>query len=195
MSENEGTKEPSFDASAIVGRVQDGDPGAEQALVCQYSRGLILMLTHRCNDPELAADLHQETFIVVLKRLREAGIEDPSKIKSFIWATANNLFINEYRKLKRRNTWADTDRFDYIADETSDLVASLETEQTAARVRQMIQSLPVARDREMLYRFYISGEEKPSICASLELDAHHFDRVIHRAKQRLKQIYLLGNSV
>ncbi len=191
MDESSGQQNQLFDAVDILRRIRNGDTAAEGALVRHFSRGLLLMLVNRSGDTELAADLHQETFIVVLNRLRSDGIENPAQIKPFIWATANNLFINEYRKQKRRNTWTDSDRFNFMEDSGADILSQMESEQSADVVREALQSLPVERDREVLYRYFISGEEKTRICSDLALDPHHFDRVVYRAKQRLKQILMV----
>ena len=47
------------------------------------------------------------------------------------------------------------------------------------------------RDRTLLVRFYLDEEEKESICQDLRLDARQFDRVLHRARQRLRQVLTL----
>ena len=58
----------------------------------------------------------------------------------------------------------------------------------AASVRSLIESLPTARDREIVKRFYLDEDEKDVICRDLGLSALHFDKVIFRARQRMKAL-------
>jgi RNA polymerase sigma-70 factor (ECF subfamily) len=48
--------------------------------------------------------------------------------------------------------------------------------------------LPVPRDREVIKRFYLDEETKDAICQSLGLSPIHFDRVIFRARQRMRAL-------
>jgi RNA polymerase sigma-70 factor (ECF subfamily) len=58
----------------------------------------------------------------------------------------------------------------------------------AAQVRRVLQDLNSPRDREILVRFYLQEEDKSSICRDLALDADQFDKVLHRARGRLKEL-------
>ena len=176
-----------FDIEAVLSAIGAGQPAAETALVRQYSRGLLLMLTHRCGDVELAADIHQDTFMVVLTRLRKKPLDKPEQVKAFIHTTAVNLFINHYRKEKRHNTWADADAVEVAVDPAADQIQRLEKSETAKIVHAVIKELPAERDREILWLYFIDEQEKPSICTQLDLSTEHFDRVLYRAKQRLRQ--------
>jgi RNA polymerase sigma-70 factor, ECF subfamily len=55
-------------------------------------------------------------------------------------------------------------------------------------VRRLLAELPVERDREILRRHYLSEESKDSVCHALGIDDAHFRRVLHRAKQRLREL-------
>src|SRR6185436_5403273 len=44
------------------------------------------------------------------------------------------------------------------------------------------------RDREILVRFYLQEEEKEAICRDLALAPDQFDKVLHRARARLKEL-------
>ncbi|MBE9549964.1 MAG: sigma-70 family RNA polymerase sigma factor [Proteobacteria bacterium] len=176
-----------FDIESVLKAIAAGEPAAETALVHQYSRGLLLMLTQRCGDVELAADMHQDTFMVVLTRLRKQALDNPQQIKAFIHSTAVNLFINHYRKEKRRNTWGDDDAVGAAADPAPDQVRRLEKKDTAKLVHAVIKELPGERDRKILWLYFIDEIEKPAICTQLDLSTEHFDRVLYRAKQRLRQ--------
>jgi len=125
--------------------------------------------------------------MVVLTRLRKQPLDNPKQAKAFIHTTAVNLFINHYRKERRRNTWADGDAVDAAVDPMPDQVTRLEKKDTAELVHTVINELPGSRDRKILWLYFIDELEKPGICAQLDLSTEHFDRVLYRAKQRLRQ--------
>ena len=48
--------------------------------------------------------------------------------------------------------------------------------------------MPTQRDREVVKRFYLDEEDKDAICRDLGLSALHFDKVIFRARQRMRSL-------
>ena len=50
-----------------------------------------------------------------------------------------------------------------------------------------IDGLNLERDRQILLRFYMQEQTKDEICDALLLDKDHFDRVISRARKRLRE--------
>src|SRR5947199_6430839 len=85
-------------AAELARRIGAGDRRAETELVERYSRGLLFHLRHMTGNPAASDDLHQETFRVVLERLRGEGLAPPEQLSGFIFRTARNLFLGDYRK-------------------------------------------------------------------------------------------------
>ena len=175
-------------AADLVRRIAAGDAAAEGALVERYRRGLLRLLRHLGALPDLAEDLQQETFIIAIERLRHRGLDDPAGLSSFLRATARNLWIAERRKLERRQTWGDSGEIAAaVAPAPSQLQSVLLDEETRI-VRKVIGELRTDRDRHVLFRFHVGGEDKAKICADLGLDSLHFNRVLFRARQRFKEL-------
>jgi RNA polymerase sigma-70 factor, ECF subfamily len=171
-----------------IHRGKGGDAAAETELFRRYSRGLLYMLRRMAGDPALADDLHQETFRVVIERLRERGLEEPERLAGFLHRTAKNLFIGGYRKVIRRKTEGEIDGLEAVADPGADPHQRAVREEESALVRRLIGELETDRDRQILYRFYIAEEDKERICADLDLSSLHFNRVLFRARQRFKDL-------
>ena len=176
------------DPTDLVQRIRSGDSEAESLLIQKYSRPLLTLLRCKVKDPELAQDLHQDTFRVVLERLRDKGLDDPSKVAHFINRTAINLHIGVIRKEQRRQTTANTEIAHEAVDQGSGPLLKVLAREGKNAVRALLNELPTPRDQDILRRFYIGEEEKASICSSLDLSPEHFDRVISRARKRFRQI-------
>ena len=160
------------------------------------------MVERRCGDAELARDICQETFAVLIPKFRREKIADPEKLGSYIQQTAVNLFIASKRKDARRQTYADSEFIDTYVDGSvdgaigvlaggdgfADPLSELEKMQIRKEVRESIQSLKNNRDVEVLYRYYILELEKEDICQQLDIDFRHFDKVISRARGRLRHL-------
>jgi len=172
----------------LANSIAAGNPAAETELVRRYSSKIEFILRRRCRDASMAADLRQETFIVVLQRLRDRGIDDPQRLAAFIYQTAVNLAIGEARTYHRRNTHPDWDVIANVADQQPLLSDQLEQEQRAELIQKTLKDLRQPRDRQILRRFYLTEEPKESICAALEVTAEHFDRVIFRARARFRKL-------
>ncbi len=188
MSERGGTAAGAVPAESLVERIGAGDKSAESELIRRFSRSVLTMLEMRTGDRATAEDIHQETFCIVLERLRTRGIDNPALISAFIHRTAINVLIAENRKDARRKTGADTELVERCMDSRSDQLQQLIREESARAVRLVLQELKNARDKELLYRFYILQEEKSAICTTLRLSAAHFDRVISRARLRFRRL-------
>jgi len=173
-------------ATDLGRRIAAGDGSAEGELVQRYSRGVLYLL--RRLAPELAEDLHQETFRVVLERLRRRELDDPAGLASFLRGTARNLVLAERRKTARRRTEADEEELAQAAHPAPSQLSEVLLDEEAETVRRLIRELPTDRDRQLLLRYYVSEEEKDRLCADLGLDSLHFNRVLFRARQRFKEI-------
>lgn len=176
-------------ATGLARRIAVGDSAAEGELVARYSQGLSYLLRRLTGSPELAEDLHQETFRIVLTRLRQRGLDDPAGLAAFLRGTARNLVVAERRKWSRRKTEGDEEELSQAIHPAPGQLSSVLLDEEARTVRQLIRELPTARDRELLLRFYVAEEEKESICAHLALDRQHFNRVLFRARQRFKELF------
>lgn len=172
----------------LVDRIHAGEQAAEQDLVSQYWRSLYFILNRRANDPELAADMAQETFIVVINKARSGQIENPAALSAFIRQVGVNLLIASYRKDTRRKTDTSEDIQVHFPDDSIDVQSKLNSKELSSIVRQVMEELPTPRDKDLLYRYFVYGQAKDVICQEFDLTPAHFDRVLHRARNRLKQI-------
>lgn len=170
----------------LVTGIYNGDKNSETEMVQKYSRQVLYILEKRCGDPELARDICQETFMVLLEKFRKQMIDDPEKLAAYIQQTAINILIASKRKDARRQTFADSDLIDTYIDGAGSPVNDIEKMQIRKSVRDSILSLKNTRDKEILYRYYIHEHDKEEICQHLDIDFRHFDKVISRARSRLR---------
>ena len=176
----------------IVAAALTGDRAAESRMLVALRPGVLSVLRygafHRWIDQE---DLTQETLHIVVERVRAATIDDPRKVFAFAAATARNLALNAARKMLRQQTVVDSELIDELAQnlemEQSDLPDS-DDRHLAQAVSELLDELPTERDRQMLIRFYLDGTDKQQLCRDLGLSPKHFDRVLMRARSRLRTI-------
>ena len=174
----------------LVKRIHAGDKLAEGELIQHYGPGVLLMLEQRTQDSQLAADLYQDTFVIVIERLRGKSLNEPHKLGAFIYGTGKNLLIGNLRKKVRRKTFADTNIVSQTADSNSGPFQNVTSDEEARIVHQIISSMRSKRDRTLLIRFYIDEEEKEKICLELNLSSLHFNRVLFRARRRFRQLLI-----
>jgi|SRR4051812_28122294 len=175
-------------AVAIARRIHAGDADAERELVERYSQGLLYHLRQMTRDPFRADDLHQETFRVVLLRLRSGALEQPEKLGGFILRTGRNLALGDYRRHARRGDFAPAELPAEPPDPAPGQLDRVLRRETAEAVQQLIAELGSERDREVLLRFHVAEEEKETICADLGLTTLQFNVVLFRARQRFKEL-------
>ena len=175
-------------SAELARRIGDGDRAAEATLVERYQRGVLYLLRRRTRDNDLALDLRQDTFRIAIEKLRAKELAEPERIGAFVRGIAVNLAIASARKTSRRATAADTDAVELVADPADGPADAVASDQNRAAVRALLDEMSVARDRDVLLRFYVEDEDKESICSALGVDSAHFNRVLFRAKQRFRAL-------
>lgn len=175
-------------AAALVARIGAGDAAAEQEFVARYRRGLLLLLRHWTPDHALAEDLAQEALLITLQRLRERGLGEPELLQAFLRRTAHNLLVAGQRRDARRQTSLYGDQEPEVVDQAGGPESDWSEQQLAALVREVVEELPVARDRELLRRHYLEDEDREALCAEYGLEPLHLNRVLHRARCRLRDL-------
>jgi RNA polymerase sigma-70 factor, ECF subfamily len=175
----------------LVSRILAGDRNAETELVERYHRGVTAIIRREVGGAVGAAeDLYQETFRIALEKIRRGDLREPEKLSGFVCAVARNLVIDYFRRASRRESLTEIEDAAPTPDPAPSQIDQLLQRERAAIVRQVIDELPSDRDRQLLFRFYIAEEEKDRICDDLGLTPLHFNRVLFRARERYKELYL-----
>ncbi|HET7064179.1 MAG TPA: sigma-70 family RNA polymerase sigma factor [Rudaea sp.] len=169
----------------IVARIAGGDRAAESEFVRRFERGVRALVRRHCRpgDP-IVDDLVQDVLTGVIERLRAGAIHDSGALPGYVQAAAVYATTAEYRR--RRPTQNDA-TIENLAGSDSP-TARLEAAQLSTMLRTLLAEMPVARDREILARFYLDEQDKDDVCRVLDIDPAHFHRVVFRARERFRTL-------
>jgi RNA polymerase sigma-70 factor, ECF subfamily len=179
----------SVDVAELASRIAAGDHSAEEELVRRYSRGVSILLRRAAGDRLPNEDLYQETFRICIDKIRHGELREPEKLSGFICNIARNLLVESFRRSSRMGTRVGMEAAESLADPRPNQFSELLAAEKARIVRQVLAELHSARDRDVLYRFYVEEEDKERICEDLGLSSLHFNRVLYRARERYRELY------
>ncbi|HRC86126.1 MAG TPA: sigma-70 family RNA polymerase sigma factor [Thermoanaerobaculia bacterium] len=181
---------PLEDPEQLVAAILAGRPEAEARLIELYGRGIGLLLDRHTGGRPEREDLFQDTFRLALEKLRAGELREPARLPGFLAQLAKNLAIEHYRKQTRRKTEPDSEAGLNLPAPGAGQLDTLLTGERAELARRVLVELGTDRDREILLRFYLAEEDKDQLCRELGLTSLQFNRVLHRARQRYKDLYL-----
>ena len=172
-------------AVMLVNKIQIGDEKAEADFVEAYSSDLMSMLLSKTQDPDIASDCCQKALLITLKKIRAGSIKKPHSIRAFLRRTASNVVITHHRTEDRYKTLGhQVCQLPYQAENPATL--EIDTKIIRYLLQKILNQLSRPRDREILQRFYLYEENKSSICLDFGIKSEHFDRVLYRAKKRVR---------
>jgi len=187
MTADDGTAARQADEFGWVARIAEGDGHAETEFVRRYGRGVRALVRRHCRPGDPAVDdLTQDVLAGVLDRLRAGAIRDPAALPAYIQATIARAASAEYRSRRSEVAISAVNELHAGSDPVDDAAAA----QLHGLLRALMQTLPVARDREVLARFYLDEQDRDEVCRSLGIDAAHFRRVVFRARERFRELLL-----
>ena len=172
---------------SLVEAVAERSPFQDQLYV-RYRRPLLQVFLQRRINRDAAEDLLQRTFLQAIKKIRTEGLEDPSNLGGYLYRTACKLATAYWRGELSRKHDSDGELLSNLHDEALSLEDRVDHEQLAKFVRDLMDHLPVQRDREVLERFYLHEEPRSVIRESLKLTEMQFNQVLWRARQRFGDI-------
>lgn len=176
------------DYGSLVSRIIAGDADAEAELVAIFKGRIVHIILRITNNTSLVEDFSQDTFLIVIRKIRNGDVKKPKSLGSFVAGVARNHAIEQIRGFKRPVS-EDLELAEQVPDPSPSPLEQLQISEKYDEIREVIGQLR-PRDKVLILRFYINEEPKGVICADLGLTTAQFDRVLHRARNRFAPLYL-----
>lgn len=184
--DRESASQPTEAVESLSARVMAGDKVAESELFERYRRAVAALIERSIRRTEDAEDAFQQVFLLVIRKIRAGELRDPSRLSGFVCAVARNVAIDFGRKSARHAGAPISERIECARPDPLEQAVSSERAESA---RQTLQSLR-PRDREVLQRFYLKGDDKESICRDMGVSSAGFDQMIFHARNRYRLKYV-----
>ena len=170
-------------------RLASGDPETESHFTRYFRELLVIKLRSRLRSSALVEDAIQETFLRVLRAVRQpGGIQSPGGFGSFVNSVCNNVLFELYRSHSRVDSLGE-DTGAQIRDTHASAEESVAVDEERAVVRKVLATLP-PKEKQLLEWLFFEERDKDEICQTLGVDRNYLRVLLHRAKQRFKTEYV-----
>lgn len=169
-------------------KIISGDVSAKNQFVEINYRWLLFVVRKNFPRSENQHDIVHDAFMLVLSKLDNDEIDNPDAVTAFLKQTAIYIGYDYIRKDKKYESALDQEFMKLIIDDSRDVLSALIWNDRVKYVRTVLEELSMQRDKDILLRFYFKNQDKASICREMELSPDLFDRVIHRARTRLRAL-------
>lgn len=135
-----------------------GNPDAISQLIARHSKRVYDYIYMMVKDAELADDLHQETFVKVVKVIDQGRYTDTGRFVSWVMRIAHNQVIDHFRSQKHDHTINESSAgFDIIGTQRlseGSVEDQIVSDQIAADLRKLIEQLPDEQREVVKMRYY-----------------------------------------
>ena len=175
--------------SDLVSRIRGGDQQAETELVERYNRAVMSIIRRALGDATVADDLYQETFCIVIEKIRDGEVREAERLPGFVCGVARNRVIKHFQRAARQERMTESEKAVSLPHPAHDQLEELLRKESADIVRQILEEMTNERDVQVLFRFYLAEDDKEQICSDLGLTSLQFNLVLHRARERYRELY------
>ena len=142
----------------LVKRFIEGDQLGIEVLINRHKTKVYTYIVLIVKNQQLAEDIFQDTFIKVIRSLKEGKYKDNGKFVSWVIRIAHNLTIDHYRKEKQINTFSnddfEADIFNSKKLADGNIEDILVEDQIVREVKLLIEELPEDQKQVILLRHY-----------------------------------------
>ena len=151
--------EPSFITDAcLIRKYIQGDEKSLELLVYKHKSKIYNFIFSKVLDREIAEDIFQETFIKVIKTLKNGTYNEEGKFLSWVMRISHNLIIDFFRKTNRMPKFEassdDYDIFQFIKDGSPNVENTLINKQIVNDLKKLILELPLDQKEVLNMRIY-----------------------------------------
>lgn len=136
----------------------DGNKLGIETLIHRHKNRVYTYVVLIVKDQHLAEDIFQDTFIKVIRSLKDGKYKDNGRFLSWVIRIAHNLVIDHFRKEKQINTISndnyETDIFNSRKFSDKNIEEVLIREQIIDDVRMLVEELPDDQKQVVLLRHY-----------------------------------------
>ncbi|HOP02886.1 MAG TPA: sigma-70 family RNA polymerase sigma factor [Tenuifilaceae bacterium] len=142
----------------LVNEFVSGSQKAIEVLIRRHHKrvyGYILLLV---KNQSIAEDIFQDTFVRVIKSLKEGRYTDNGRFVSWVMRISHNLIIDHFRREKQNNTLSNDscpmDIFNSPKFSDKNIEDNLVYDQVMSEVRDLVDLLPDDQKEVVLLRHY-----------------------------------------
>jgi RNA polymerase sigma factor (sigma-70 family) len=170
-----------MDDAGLVRAAVGGDRSAFADIYDRYADRVHAFATSVLRDPDEAADVTQDTFLVAARRLDQ--LRDPSRLRPWLFAIARH---EAFRRAKKRSRHVVTDELDE-QESTERSAEDVMTSQDAVTIVHAAAAGLTERDRAVLDLSLRHGLEGEELGAAMGISAGHASVLAGRVRDRVEK--------
>jgi RNA polymerase sigma-70 factor (ECF subfamily) len=181
----------SFDED-YLSRLRTGDFLVQEHFRTYFTALMNVKLRGRLKPWEAIEDVQQETFVRFQAALSEGKIREAKSLGSYVNSMCNNILKEGWRK-DEPTISLDDENAPELPAAPIDVTQIVADRETAQKVQKVIEQLP-ERDRRVLRAILFEERDKDEVCRELGVTRENLRLLLHRAKQRFKELYEDGDD-
>lgn len=170
----------------IISKLQKGDQKIWKEIVNQYSKQLFGYSLSLCSEHSVASDIVQQVFISLFEYRFKLNPEYP--LKSFLYKTAYNKFVNHYQKEKSLARLHE--QYHYILQEIFYEKLDQDIEKDLAIINTLIENLPKKTKEVFILkkkRGLTNDEISKALSISIKTVEGHITKAFKLLREGVKQ--------
>mgnify|MGYP001203475483 FL=1 len=144
------------DADLITEYLKGSETSLEK-LINRHQLQIFNFINSKVNDREKSEDIFQDTFIKVIRTLKNGSYNEEGKFLPWVMRIAHNLVIDHFRKNSRIPIIENKEEFDifqFLADTTPNAEVALVQEQVLKDIQNLVDELPEDQKEVLIMRLY-----------------------------------------
>ena len=141
----------------LIGEYILGDEKSLEILIYRHKSKIYNFIFSKVMNRDTAEDIFQETFIKVIKTLKNGVYNEEGKFLSWVMRISHNLIIDYFRKHNRMPKFEaddDYDVFQFITDNSPNAENNLIKNQVVNDIKNLITELPEDQKEVLNMRLY-----------------------------------------